>query len=90
MDAENVGAIVVRPQDIVAAAKFPGGYGIRPYGVGVDACIDPKTSRLLPRCAGDQWSPLQGGYSVVVSDEDDAIPDVSSVEVGSKAGRVSL
>ena len=27
---------------------------------------------------------------IVVSDEDDAIPDVFSVEVGSKAGRVSL
>ena len=74
---------MVRPQDIAAAAKFPGGYGIRPYGVGVDACIDPKTSRLLPRCAGEQCSPLQGGYSVVVS-------DVPSVGAGSKAGRVSL
>lgn len=73
---------MVRPLDIAAAAKFPGGYGIRPCGVGVDACIDPKASRLLPRC--------RGGYSVVVSDEDDAIPDVSSVGVGSKAGRVSL
>ena len=27
---------------------------------------------------------------IVVSDEDDTIPDVFSVEVGSKAGRVSL
>ena len=72
-----------------------GGYRIRPYG----ECrfqrrgafyMRPETLRL-PLCpAGDQWSPLQGGYSVVVSDEDDAIPDVFSVEVGSKAGRVSL
>ncbi len=81
---------MVRPQDIAAAAKFPGGYGIRPYGVGVDACIDPKTSRLLPRCAGEQCSPLQDGYSVVVSDADDTVPDVFFVGVGSKAGRVSL
>ena len=52
--------------------------------------IRPEALRL-PLCpAGDQWSPLQGGYSVVVSDEDDTIPDVFSVEVGSKAGRVSL
>ena len=46
----------------------------------------PEALRL-PLCpAGDQWSPLQGGYSVVVSDADDAIPDVFSVEVGSCVG----
>ena len=26
------------------AARLPGGYGIRPYGVGVDARIDPYKS----------------------------------------------
>ena len=41
---------MARQLDIAAAAKFPGGYGISPCGVGVDACIDPKISRLLPRC----------------------------------------
>ena len=71
-----------------------GAYRTRPY-VEIDIPrrggfhIRPEALRL-PLCpAGDQWSPLQGDYSVV-SDEDDAIPDVFSVEVGSKAGRVSL
>ena len=29
-----------------SAGTTPGGYGIRPYGVGVDACIDPKGRRV--------------------------------------------
>ena len=54
----TVGASIARPRDITAAARSPGGYGIRPYAVGVDACIDPKTQRLPPRSTGDRWSPL--------------------------------
>ena len=61
-----------------------GGYRTRPYvEIGIfrrgGFYIRPEALRL-PLCpAGDQWSPLQGGYSVVV-------PDVFSVEVGSCVG----
>ena len=37
-----VGAGIARPCSFAAAANTPGGYGICPYGAGVDACIDPK------------------------------------------------
>ena len=36
----------------------PGGYGIRPYAVGVDARIDPEGFQNRTLSAGDQWSPL--------------------------------
>ena len=68
-----------------------GAYRTRPY-VEIDIprrggfYIRPEALRLPLCLAGDQWSPLQGGYSVVVSDEDDAIPDVFSVGVGSCVG----
>ena len=37
-----------RPCSFAAAANAPGGYGIRPYGAGGDACIDPKGRRAPP------------------------------------------
>ena len=39
--------VEANPRTLAAASTFPGGYGIRPYGVGVDACIDPED--LLPQ-----------------------------------------
>ena len=33
------------PAGLAATARCPGGYGIRPYAVGVDACIDPPACR---------------------------------------------
>ena len=34
------------PAGLAATARCPGGYGIRPYAVGVDACIDSEPRRL--------------------------------------------
>ena len=34
--------VEANPRTLAAASTFPGGYGIRPYSVGVDACIDPE------------------------------------------------
>ena len=36
---------LVRTQNMQPAARLPGGYGIRPYGVGGDARIDPESAR---------------------------------------------
>ena len=61
------GGIVAHPGAFAATARFPGGYGIRPYGAGGDACIDLSGVRQtgawgkalsLTRCGG---SPLAEG-----------------------------
>ena len=49
----------------------------------VRPCSVAAAAMFSSRC---KHRPLQGGYSVVVSDGDDAIPDVFSVEVGSCMG----
>ena len=36
---------LVRTQNMQPVARLPGGYGIRPYGVGDDARIDPESAR---------------------------------------------
>ena len=41
----DAGGNLVRTQNMQPAARLPGGYGIRPYGVGVDARIDPESAR---------------------------------------------
>ena len=52
------------PAGLAATARCPGGYGIRPYAVGVDACIDSEPRRLPhvaflgPLCEG---APPAGG-----------------------------
>ena len=52
------------PAGLAATARCPGGYGIRPYAVGVDACIDSEPQRLPhvaflgPLCEG---APPAGG-----------------------------
>ena len=52
------------PAGLAATARCPGGYGIRPYAVGIDACIDSEPRRLPhvaflgPLCEG---APPAGG-----------------------------
>ena len=52
------------PAGLAATARCPGGYGIRPYAVGVDACIASEPRRLPhvaflgPLCEG---APPAGG-----------------------------
>ena len=41
-----VGATIGRPRTPAAMASLPGGYGIRPYGVGVGVPDDPGGQRL--------------------------------------------
>ena len=54
----------MHPAGLAATARCPGGYGIRPYAVGVDACIDSEPRRLPhvaflgPLCEG---APPAGG-----------------------------
>ena len=48
----------MHPAGLAATARCPGGYGIRPYAVGVDARIDPEGFQNRTLSAGDQWSPL--------------------------------
>ena len=38
----TVGRDLSLPWDLAAAMVFPGGYGIRPYGVGAMPVIDPE------------------------------------------------
>ena len=45
LDVRLVGAGIARPWPWAAAAKFPGGYGIRPYAVGVGV---PDGPGMLP------------------------------------------
>ena len=40
-----VGAHSICARKVYRAGNAPGGYGIRPYGAGVDVCIDPKGRR---------------------------------------------
>ena len=54
-----VGATIGRPRTPAAMASLPGGYGIRPYAVGVDARHRPGKAAAAARPAGDQWPPLQ-------------------------------
>ena len=54
-----VGATIGRPRTPAAMASLPGGYGIRPYGVGVDARHRPGRAAAAARPAGGQWPPLQ-------------------------------
>ena len=58
---QGVGAHIVRPGSLMARAICPGGYGIRPYSVGVDACIDPRIwrqRRILRANTVRPYSPL--------------------------------
>ena len=60
------------PAGLAATARCPGGYGIRPYAVGVDACIDSEPRRLPhvaflgPLCEGGsarrRWGRELCGY----------------------------
>ena len=54
-----VGATIGRPRTPAAMASFPGGYGIRPYAVGVDARHRPGRAAAAAGPAGGQWPPLQ-------------------------------
>ena len=56
---ENVGATIGRPRTPAAMASLPGGYGIRPYAVVVDARHRPGKAAAAARPAGGQWPPLQ-------------------------------
>ena len=55
----RVGAANGRPRTPVAMASLPGGYGIRPYAVAVDARHRPGRAAAAARPAGGQWPPLQ-------------------------------
>ena len=55
----RVGASIARPRTPAAMASLPGGYGIRPYAVGVDARHRPGRAAAAARSAGGQWPPLQ-------------------------------
>ena len=55
--------VEANPRTLAAASNFPGGYGIRPYGVGVDACIDPED---LPPPQGSCGRAILAPTSVVI------------------------
>ena len=48
-----VGAGIARPWPWATTAKFPGGYGIRPYAVGVGVPDDPGMLPL-PQSSGER------------------------------------
>ena len=52
----RVGATIGRPRTPAAMASPPGGYGIRPYGVGVGVPDDPGSLRRRWLC-GRIWNP---------------------------------
>ena len=49
LDVQLVGAGIARPWPWAATAKLPGGYGIRPYAVGVDARRRPGRAAAAAR-----------------------------------------
>ena len=55
--------VEANPRTLAAASTFPDGYGIRPYGVGVDACIDPEG---LPPPQGSCGRTMFAPTSVVI------------------------
>ena len=49
--------VEANPRTLAAASTFLGGYGIRPYGVGVDACIDPEDLPPQGSCGRTMFAP---------------------------------